>query len=61
MLSVIRILASCSAHGEGGWQFVDPPWVDWIVVVEGTGYMQGGRNGTAGDFGGTVVGVSEEE
>ena len=33
------ILSSCSAHGEGGWQFVDPPLVDWIVVVEGTGFL----------------------
>ncbi|CAD6581391.1 MAG: hypothetical protein ASARMPRED_000599 [Alectoria sarmentosa] len=61
VLSVKRILASCSAHGEGGWQFVDPPFVDWIVVVEGTGYVEGGGKGTVGDLGETVAGGSEEE
>lgn len=35
--SVIRILSFYRVQGEGGWQYVDPPWVDWIVIVQGSG------------------------
>lgn len=61
--SVERILLFCIASGEGGWQYVDPPWADWIVVVEGTGDMEvGRRNATVGEIEeGGVVDVGEEE
>ena len=34
--SVVMILSACGAHGEGGWQYMDPPWANWIVIVQGT-------------------------
>lgn len=48
--SVMRILSVCSQFGEGGWQYLDSPWVDWIVVVHGTGELDVERdvNGTLG-------------
>lgn len=51
----------CITHGEGGWQYADPPWMDWIVIVQGIGDKEGGRNETIREVGGNVVGVDEEE
>lgn len=38
MQSVIRILSDCSMFGQGGWQYVDSPFQDWIVIVQGSAY-----------------------
>ena len=59
--SVIRILSLCSAYGEGGWQYMDPPWRDWIVIIQGTRDMAVGSNGTIGELEGNLVHVGEEE
>ena len=40
MQSVKGILTVCSQFGEGGWQYMDPPWADWLVSVQGTGDLE---------------------
>ena len=32
----LRVLLFCSLYGEGGWAFLEPPWVGWIVILQGT-------------------------
>lgn len=39
--SVMIILAVCIPYGEGGWQFLDPPRANWIVIVKGTFKSEG--------------------
>lgn len=56
MQSVIRILSFCRVQGEVGWQYVDPPWVDWIVIVQGSGdFERVERIGNATVEGGLLV------
>ena len=40
---------------------MDPPWKDWIVIIQGTRDMEAGSNGTIGELEGNVVHVGEEE
>ena len=59
--SVINILSLCSPYGEGGWQYMDPPWTDWIVIIQGTRDMAVGSNGTIGELEGNLVHAGEAE
>lgn len=59
--SVVRTLTFCSRHGEGGWQFLDPPSEDWIVIVQGNRALEEVGSGGNGTVDGGLVALTADE
>lgn len=55
------ILTVCSAHGEGGWQYLDPPRADWLVNVQGTADFQEVERDGNGTVNGNLLAFAEDE